>query len=171
MASVDDLEELIATRKLNGVNDNLYRDGTGINVGSIEEDIKVLEKMLETLEELFQLTKINNTKERNALRNLLTYYKRQKQINEEHQKVNGELREKVKELEKENHMFKDNNVLVSRYFKLKDNSIPKQKVKALKESVILDNTIVGGRRNAKTLEYGIKLGKIKACEELLEENK
>lgn len=171
MASVDDIEELIATRKLNGVNDNLYRDGTGINVGSIEEDIKVLEKMLETLEELFQLTKINNTKERNALRNLLTYYKRQKQINEEHQKVNGELREKVKELEKENHMFKDNNVLVSRYFKLKDNSIPKQKVKDLKESIKLEPVIVGGRRNRKTLEYGIKLGKIKACEELLEEDK
>lgn len=49
------------------------------------------------------------------------------------------------------------------------NSIPKQKVKDLKESVILDNIIVGGRRNAKTLEYGIKLGKIKACEELLED--
>ena len=46
-----------------------------------------------------------------------------------------------------------------------------QKVKELKESVILDNTIVGGRRNAKTVEYGIKLGKIEACEELLEMSK
>ena len=54
---------------------------------------------------------------------------RQKQINEEHRKINAELREKVKELEKENRMFKDNKVLVSRYFKLKDNSIPKQKIK------------------------------------------
>lgn len=47
--------------------------------------------------------------------------------------------------------------------------IPKQKVKDLKESIVLEPTIVGGRRNAKTLEYGIKLGKIKACEELLED--
>lgn len=47
--------------------------------------------------------------------------------------------------------------------------IPKQKVKDLKESIVLEPTIVGGRRNAKTLEYGIKLGKIKACEELLKE--
>ena len=54
---------------------------------------------------------------------------------------------------------------------LKENSIPKQKVKDLKESIILEPTIVGGRRNAKTLEYGIKLGKIKAYEELLEESK
>ena len=52
-----------------------------------------------------------------------------------------------------------------------ENSILKQKVKDLKENIILESTIVGGRRNCKTLEYGIKLGKIKACEELLEENK
>lgn len=52
-----------------------------------------------------------------------------------------------------------------------ENSIPKQKVKDLKESIILPNTIVGGRRNGKTLEYGIKLGKIKAYEELLEGGK
>lgn len=59
---------------------------------------------------------------------------------------------------------------LKKYIKcLKENSIPVQKVKELKESVILDNTIVGGRRNSKTLEYGIKLGKIKACEELLED--
>lgn len=47
------------------------------------------------------------------------------------------------------------------------NSIPKQAVIDLKNNITLDNTIVGGRRNGKTLEYGIKLGKIKACEELL----
>ena len=41
---------------------------------------------------------------------------------------------RIKELEEENHMFKDNKVLVSRYFKLKDNSIPKQKVKDLIEN-------------------------------------
>ena len=48
-------------------------------MNNIEKDIETLEKMLETLEELFQLTKINNTKERNALRNLLTDYKKQKE--------------------------------------------------------------------------------------------
>lgn len=52
---------------------------------------------------------------------------------------------------------------------VKENYIPKQIVIELKESITLDNTIVGGRRNGKTLEYGIKLGKIKACEELLED--
>ena len=47
--------------------------------------------------------------------------------------------------------------------------VSKQKVKDLKESIVLGSTIVGGRRNAKTLEHGIKLGKIKAYEELLED--
>ena len=70
-----------------------------------------------------------------SIKNILKDYARQKQINEEHQKINGELREKVKELEKENHMFKNNKVLVSRYFKLKDNSIPKQKIKDMFEEL------------------------------------
>ena len=38
----------------------------------------------------------------NELENLLSDYTRQKQLNEEHQMINGELREKVKELEEEN---------------------------------------------------------------------
>lgn len=92
---------------------------------SIEEDIERLNKLV--------TTKFNNDYsidniDKEATEHLLTDYTRQKQINEEHQKINGELREKVKELE-ENRMFKNNKVLVSRYFKLKDNSIPKQKIK------------------------------------------
>ena len=39
------------------------------------------------------------------------------------------IKEKIRELEEENRIFKNKNVLVNRYFKLKDNSIPKQKVK------------------------------------------
>lgn len=32
-----------------------------------------------------------------------------------------------------------------------------------------EHTILGGRRNGKTLEYGIRLGRIQMCEELLQE--
>ena len=93
---------------------------------SIEEDIEILNKLV--------TTKFNNDYsidniDKEATEHLLTDYTRQKQINKEHQKINGELREQVKELEEENRMFKNNKVLVSRYFKLKDNSIPKQKIK------------------------------------------
>lgn len=84
-----------------------YKNVTGTNVGNIKEDIKVLEIFLKEMNYVFQQTKINNTKERNALKNLLQDYARQKQINEEHQKINGELREKVKELEKYEQMYLD----------------------------------------------------------------
>lgn len=62
-------------------------------------------------------------------------------------------------------MFKDNKVLVSRYFKLKDNSIPKQKIKdeieELKES---KNTIYSNSKHAYILEH-----KIDILQELLQE--
>ena len=84
---------------------------------------------------------------------------------------------RIKELEEENSdlKIKNNSRIIGSYAEvrleeiLKEDYIPVQKVKDLKKSIILEPTIVGGRRNAKTLEYGIKLGKIKACEELLEE--
>ena len=69
-------------------------EGSDINVGSIEEDIKILENLIVTLPN-FHLGGSE------SIRNILQDYKRQKQINEEHQKINGELREKVKELEGE----------------------------------------------------------------------
>ena len=47
------------------------------------------------------------TKEQEAIEHLLSDYTRQKQINEEHQKTNGELREKVRKLEKENSTLKN----------------------------------------------------------------
>lgn len=48
------------------------------------------------------------------------------------------------------------------------NYIPKQKVKDKIEEEKLPLVIVGGRRNKKTLEYGIKLGRRQALQELLE---
>ena len=69
------------------------------NVGSIEEEINELKILL------FQDRLTNYGK-----RKLIDYYEnkiaRQKQINEEHQKINGELIEKVKKLEEENNEMK-----------------------------------------------------------------
>ena len=49
--------------------------------------------------------------------------------------------------------------------------IPKSKVREKMDKDINTNehTILGGRRNGKTLEYGIRLGRIQMCEELLQE--
>lgn len=60
----------------------------------IEEDIKVLNKILLEHRETKQV--------RTAIAHLLNDYARQKQINEEHKKINAELREKVKKIECEN---------------------------------------------------------------------
>lgn len=61
-------------------------------MSNIEEDIKVLENLIVTLPN-FHLGGSH------SIANLLKDYTRQKQINEEHKKINAELREKVKELE------------------------------------------------------------------------
>ena len=49
-------------------------------------------------------------------------------------------------------------------------TIPIQKVKDKIEEEKLPLTIVGGRKNKKTLEYGIKLGRKQALQELIEES-
>ena len=76
--------------------------GRDINVGSIEEDVDELKSImnLRTVSG-FAYSQKNTLSLQKAIKNVLTDYTRQKQINEEHQKINGELREKVKELEEE----------------------------------------------------------------------
>lgn len=124
-----DQDELIATRRLHGLNDNLFKK---INT---EDDIKRCE----------QLTKPEHAN----------------WIGISNQMAIAGVLARIKELEKENYIQK---------IELTENSIPVQKVKDLMEKEKLPLTIVGGRGNSKTLAYVIKLGKIKACEELLEEN-
>lgn len=77
--------------------------GSDINVSSIEEDIKILQELMEDVELTFAgWVDILNEREKKALKNLIQDYTRQKQINEEHRKENGLLREEVKELDTKN---------------------------------------------------------------------
>lgn len=103
--------------------------GNDKNVGSIEEDIKILKELMEDVELTFAgWVDILNEREKKALKNLIQDYTRQKQINEEHQKINGELREKVKELDTKNdELLKD---LYSANCIIADltDSIPKQNI-------------------------------------------
>ena len=73
------------------------------NVGNIEDDIK---KYVKRCEELAKPEHANwiGISNQLAILHMLEDYKMQKQINEEHRKLNGELRKKVKELEEENHI-------------------------------------------------------------------
>lgn len=77
--------------------------GNDINVDSIEEDIKIVKELLKGAKDYGQY---NGNKYFYSIENILQEYTRQKQINEEHQKINGELRVKAQKLEKENEKLK-----------------------------------------------------------------
>ena len=101
-----------------------------------EEDIKILENYLknsaykQSNSDFFKNGgwEIVDLEVPQAIEHLLLDYKRQKQINEEHQKINGELRERIKELEEANKIFalEGSKVRLSLY--IKENYIPIQKI-------------------------------------------
>lgn len=84
------------------------------------------------------------------------------------QKENEELRAKW---DKDTHILQ-NELDLTNADKI-NNYIPVQKVKDKMEKDLKTNehTILGGRRNGKTLEYGKRLGRIEMCQELLERRK
>lgn len=134
-----------------------------IDVGNIEEDINELKILL------FQDRLTNYGK-----RKLIDYYEnkiaRQKQINEEHKRINGELRERVKELEEENTILKKasniakevniedvTDVINKSCKEFMSNYIPKQVIiDKIKENIeILNKTNDGNLRERLYLENGI----------------
>lgn len=93
------------------------------------------------------------------------------------------LKQQIKELRKENEelKFEERRRTIGKYGDaeihnvinkiLSNDYIPIQKVKDKIEEEKLPLVIVGGRRNKRTLEYGIKLGRRQALQELLEGRK
>ena len=107
------------------------------NVGGIEDDIKILENLKSYLNLLIYegndkiiyndlLWDEKTVDCIYAMENLINDYTRQKQINEEHQKTNGELRERVKEV------IKEKQELTSALL----DSIPIQKIKEIVDECI-----------------------------------
>lgn len=120
---------------------------------NIEDDVKILKKFNSLkVNSPFRFVEISYPRLQKAISNILSDYTRQKQINEEHQKINGELREKVKELEKESKILefqnkqienyaeelkKYNKTVSDRIVEYKKNSIPKQVVKDKIEELMI----------------------------------
>lgn len=86
----------------------------------------------------------------------------------------------IEKLQKENEELKDLIIHKNEYTKKLEEDlfencsnyvIPKSKIKDKIEEEKLPLTIVGGRRNRKTLEYGIKLGRRQVLQELIEGKK
>lgn len=96
-----DDDELKSTRKLLGIDkeDNIEKNINNLKK-YVEEDKIYEDYKNNKLNEFsdFDMFCINHCKD---IEKLLSDYTRQKQINDEHQKENGLLREKVKELEKQ----------------------------------------------------------------------
>ena len=119
------------------------------NVANIEEDAKEyrinlsqkqsIELLKDTLNkfeirgEQLYLLKI-------AIENILADYTRQKQINEEHQKINGELREKVKQLEAKLEFQKFGDLDNIEFEEYMNQFIPKQVVIDKIEEIIRETT-------------------------------
>lgn len=73
------------------------------NVGSIEDDVKEIKESIEEAYRCYEYDLDYNPFSKGIaeiIERILADYTRQKEMNEEHQKINGELRERVKELEK-----------------------------------------------------------------------
>lgn len=106
-------------------------------------DVGIIEENIEIIKNSWLYNDEQNVKFVNAIGHILKDYTRQKQINEEHQKINGELREKVEELEKANRILlaekenwhkeetEQNKELVKSILKdiLENDYIEKQKIK------------------------------------------
>lgn len=129
---------------------------------NIEDDVKILKKFNSLkVNSPFRFVEISYPRLQKAISNILSDYTRKKQINEEHQKINGELREKVKELEENN-----KTQIMSPYY-VKENYIPKQvvkdKIKKLKNQISIDICIENNIEKHYELKY-----KIQILQELLE---
>ena len=83
-------------------------------MSNIEDDVKVLENYLKELDNLFSRTNINNTKERNAIRNILSEREQDKA--------------RIKELEEDLYSA---NKIINEYL----DGIPKQKVKDIAKQI------------------------------------
>ena len=174
--------------RLKKFNDEMMEENSIKNErSSIEEAIKIMEHWIEY--EKNNKEKINRADELiNIQETILSDYKRVLKENEILKKekeqaweewnnleqgsyeTEQKLKQQIKESQRENEELKErireHTLLISPYY-VKENYIPIQKIKDKIEEENLPLVIVGGRRNKRTLEYGIKLGRRQALQELL----
>lgn len=176
---------------LKNFNDEMMEENSIKNErSSIEEDIKILESIIKINNDYLKGVENQtiNQKEIKALEHILLDYKRVLKENEilkeekeqaweewnnlergsyeTEQKLKQQIKESQRENEELKERIREHTLLISPYY-VKENYIPIQKIKDKIEEENLPLVIVGGRRNKRTLEYGIKLGRRQALQELL----
>ena len=184
MASVDDIDELIATRKLNGLDDGLYESDK--NVANMTEE--AFNEIIDNLEVVAYLTEYGRKGIKENVKKLQQKIKeleeptiiQNKNIRSDKPIIDGTrltvidvllfMTEFIKEHEKEfreNYADINSKQIVDSINYLLENSIPKQKIKDKIEEL---------KKQKEELKYKAKLGliqrinaEIKLLEELLEE--
>lgn len=160
-------------------NETIEEDSIKNERSSIEEDIILLKDFTEGN---FKRDKLENYKGsykmgcfyykdiQRAIEHIISDYKRVLKENEILKKEKEQAWEEWNNLEQGS--YETEQKLKQQIKKLQEekirNSIPIQKVKDKIEEEKLPLIIVGGRRNKKTLEYGIQLGRRQILQELLE---
>ena len=129
---------------------------------SRKEDIRILEEMIENANiENMDMNDCFGGEHIEAIEHILSDYKRVLKENEE-----------LKKFITEGITIEPNSPYKNYQLDfLRKNFIPVKKVKDKIEEEKIPLTIVGGRKNKKTLEYGIKLGRRHVLQELLEGRK
>lgn len=129
---------------------------------SRKEDIRILEEMIENANiENMDMNDCFGGEHIEAIEHILPDYKRVLKENEE-----------LKKFITEGITIEPNSPYKNYQLDfLRKNFIPVKKVKDKIEEEKIPLTIVGGRKNKKTLEYGIKLGRRHVLQELLEGRK
>lgn len=131
-----------------------------------EEEKKAIE-LLENIKDDSWTTKYimsSDSKNAEILLNLI------EKLQKENEELKNEVMEKDLEIIGKEEYTKDSmGEIIEQYYTANEECIPIQKVKDKIEEEKLPLTIVGGRKNKKTLEYGIKLGRRQALQELIEE--
>lgn len=108
-----------------------------------------------------------------AIQSLINLYNKEKEkreiAEENHKGLSLDLGQALKELG----LYEDTIIADELVSEINKRYVSKDKIKEKMQQDIYTNehTILGGRRHGKTLEYGIRLGRIQMCEELLEERK
>lgn len=108
-----------------------------------------------------------------AIQSLINLYNKEKEkreiAEENHKVLSLDLGQALKELG----LYEDTIIADELVSEINKRYVSKDKIKEKMQQDIYTNehTILGVRRHGKTLEYGIRLGRIQMCEELLEERK
>ena len=158
--TIKQLELILKARKI-------HKECVGESCINCNPDIEALTNSIEFLSDYKRVLKENEILKKEKVQAWEEWNNLEQGSYETEQKLKQQIKESQRENEELKERIREHTLLISPYY-IEKNFIPVQKVKDKIEEEKLPLIIVGGRRNKKTLEYGIQLGRRQALQELLE---